>query len=107
MKSKIQLEVYESDILKSFTTQSKQETFEFVSKMLNNYEHPTEIAFELIKHLENYIDGYQRNEYEYEMTNFVDDAGNLTGKYKSKCKKKQENKKKKLIDNDKLSCYCD
>jgi hypothetical protein len=104
MKSKIQLEVYESDILKSFTTQSKEETFEFVSKMLNNYEYPTEAAFELIKHLENYIDKYQRNEYEYELVNYVDDQGNLTGKYKTKYKKRQENKKQKFIDNDKIAC---
>jgi hypothetical protein len=104
MKGKIQLEVYETDILKSFTTQSMEDTFDFVSKMLNNYEYPTETAYELIKHLETYIDDYHRNEQEYELVNYVDDAGNLTGKYKPKYKKIQENKKQKFVDNDKIAC---
>jgi hypothetical protein len=107
MKGKIQLEIYESDVLKSIaTSQSKEDTFEFVSKILNNYEHPTETAFELINHLESYIDEYQRSVHEEELFQYVDEKGNLTGKYKSKSKKRQENKKQKFIDNDKPSCYC-
>lgn len=93
MKSKLQLEVYESDILKSFATQSKEETFGFVSKMMNKYDYPTEIAQELIFHLEQFIDDYHRNEQEYELLNYVDESGRLTGKYKPKFKKEQLNKK--------------
>jgi hypothetical protein len=100
MKSKLQLEVYESDILKSFATQSKEETFNFVSKIINKYEHPTEIAQQLIIHLEELIDEYQRNEYEYELLHYTDDNGRLTGKYKQKQKKHRLNKKPAKIDPD-------
>ena len=107
MKSKIQLEIYESDILKSIASQSKEETFDFVEKILNNYEYPTEIAGELIGRLEGYIDNYQDNEWQHEMIQYVDDKGNLQGKYKEKKKKQRLDKKKKVAHpDDEKPGYC-
>jgi len=107
MKSKIQLEINESDVLKSIASQSKDETFDFVDKILNHYEYPSEIAGELINHLEGYIDSYQRSEYQHEIQSYVDGSGNLTGKYKPKEKRVQLDKKPRKLDfsKDKPS-YC-
>ena len=75
MKSKIQLEIYESDVLKSIASQSKAETFDFVEKILNNYEYPTETAAELITRLEDYILICQRTVYDQELMDHMDDNG--------------------------------
>ena len=101
MKSRITLEVNESDILNSIATQSNEDVFGFVDKILNNHDYPSEVANELISHLEDYIDGYQRNEYEHQLVEYVNDAGELTGKYKEKQKIRQPNKKVKIVDSDK------
>ena len=98
MKSKIQLEINESDILKSIASQSKDETFDFVDKILNRYEYPTEIAGELINHLETYIDTYQRAVYQHELHTYVDDKGNMTGKYKPQQRKLPLDKKPQKLD---------
>ena len=106
MKSKIHLEIYESEILKSITSQSKDDTFDFIEKMLHDYEYPTEIAHELIERLETFIDRYQRNEWEHEMFEFMDDSGKLHGKYKAKRKKARINKKTKSRTSDDKPEYC-
>lgn len=107
MKSKIHLEVYESEILKSIASQSKEETFDFVEKILNNYEYPTEIAGELIGKLEEYIDNYQKNEWQRELLEYVDENGNLQGKYKPKRKKPRVDKKiKGNHSDDEKPSYC-
>lgn len=107
MKNKIQLEIYESEILKSIASQSKEETFEFVEKILNNYEYPTEIAGELIGKLEEYIDNYQQNEWQHELLEYTDEKGNFQGKYKPKRKKPRLNKKEKIYDpDDEKPSYC-
>ena len=99
MKSKIQLEIYESEILKSFVTQSKEETFEFISKMMNKFEYPADTANQLISHLEGYIDTHQECECENEEFIFVDERGNQSRKYHEKLKNKQ-----KHLDIDKIAC---
>ena len=101
MKSKLHLEIYESEVLRSLATQSKDETFDFVSKMLNHYEYPTETANELIEYIEDYIVNFQRNEYENELLTCVDDRGHLTGKYKDKRKKQRLNKKPQKVPEEK------
>lgn len=101
MKSKLQLEIYESEVLNSLATQSKEETFDFVSKMLNKYEYPTETAYELIDYIQNYIDDYQDNEFQMELLHNVDENGRLTGKYKEKRKKERLNKKPMKVPEEK------
>lgn len=64
MRTKLSLEIYESEVLKSIVSESKEDTFNFIEKILHTYEAPTEVALELQNHLENFIDKYQRNEYE-------------------------------------------
>lgn len=93
MKSKIHLEVYESDILNSIATQSKEETFDFVSKILNSYEHPSEVAGELLTHIEKYIEDFQQNEFDHDIFLNTNDDGRLDGKYKPRFKKERVNKK--------------
>ena len=97
MKSKIQLEIYESDVLKSIASQSKEDTFDFVKKILNNYEHPTETAAELINRLEDYIVECQQNMYEQQLTDHLDDSGNFVN-YQSQKKIPQLDKKPKKED---------
>jgi hypothetical protein len=69
MRTKISLEIYESEVLKSLVSESKEDTFNFIEKILNTYEAPTEVALELQNHLEDFIDNYQRNEYNEYMLN--------------------------------------
>lgn len=101
MKSKLHLEIYESEVLKGLATQSKEETFGFVSKILNNYDYPTETAYELIDYIQHYIDSYQRNIHEQELLDYVDEHGNLTGKYRPNRKKERLNKKPQKIQEEK------
>lgn len=63
MRTKLSLEIYESEVLKSIVSESKEDTFNFIEKILNAYEAPTEVALELQNHLGDFIDNYQRNEY--------------------------------------------
>lgn len=93
MRGKIQLEILESEVLNSIATQSKEETFEFVSKILNSYNNPTEIAGELIHHIEDYIEDFHRNEQFVEFLDHTDGNGNYTGKYRPKQKKERLNHK--------------
>ena len=92
MRTKLSLEIYESEVLKSIISESKEETFGFIDKILHSYEAPTEIALELQNHLEEFIDNYQRNEYD----EFI-----LTEGYKQprkKSKKSVDHKPPKIID---------
>lgn len=91
MRTKLSLEIYESEVLKSIVSESKDDTFCFIDKILNSYEAPTEIALELQNHLEDFIDRYQRNEYD----EFMFNEGQ---KLKRKRKKVVDHKPPKIMD---------
>lgn len=99
MRTKLSLEIYESEVLKSIVSESKEDTFSFIEKILNTYEAPTEIALELQNHLESFIDKYQRNEYD----EFILNEGYKQSKKKTK--KAIDHKPPKVID-DKPEYIC-
>jgi hypothetical protein len=84
MKNTNQLEMCQKDILNLFATQSREETFEFIKKIANGREYPTEFAGELIGKLEDYIEECQEAIREAELLEYTDEYGNILnkGKYK-------------------------
>jgi len=80
MKSKLKINVYESEILKSFHNQDESETFEFVSKMINGYEYPHITARNLIHHLADYVNQYVDASSSFEIQTTSDEKGSLVVK---------------------------
>jgi hypothetical protein len=92
MRTKLSLEIYESEVLRSIISESKEETFGFIEKILHSYEAPTEIALELQNHLEQFIENYQRNEYDEFVFN------DIHNKPKKKIKRAVDHKPSKIVD---------
>ena len=77
MKSKLKINIYESEILKSLHHQSDEETFNFISKILNGSDTPEYTARELIKYLVTYINDYVDCERPFSLQVTSDDDGRL------------------------------